>query len=95
MVKAAAAAAGHSPAEFSGHSLRAGFLTEAGQQNENSSRRRSRAGTRRSKWSPSMYVITSDFANTPDKPSCSFRGWRLVWFRGVGATTDGLDASRV
>ena len=35
VVKAAAAAAGHSPAEFSGHSLRAGFLTEAGRQNAN------------------------------------------------------------
>lgn len=35
IVKAAAQAAGYSPALFSGHSLRAGFLTEAGRQNAN------------------------------------------------------------
>lgn len=35
VVKAAAAAAGHPAEEFSGHSLRAGFLTEAGRQNAN------------------------------------------------------------
>ena len=35
VVKAAATAAGYSPAAFSGHSLRAGFLTEAGRQNAN------------------------------------------------------------
>lgn len=33
VVKQAAAAAGYDPAAFSGHSLRAGFLTEAGRQN--------------------------------------------------------------
>lgn len=35
IVKAAAHAAGYPPASFSGHSLRAGFLTEAGRQNAN------------------------------------------------------------
>jgi site-specific recombinase XerD len=35
VVKAAAAAAGYPPEAFSGHSLRAGFLTEAGRQNAN------------------------------------------------------------
>lgn len=35
VVKAAAAAAGYPPELFSGHSLRAGFLTEAGRQNAN------------------------------------------------------------
>ena len=35
VVKAAAVAAGYSPELFSGHSLRAGFLTEAGRQNAN------------------------------------------------------------
>lgn len=35
VVKAAAQAAGYPPALFSGHSLRAGFLTEAGRQNAN------------------------------------------------------------
>lgn len=35
VVKAAAAAAGQPAADFSGHSLRAGFLTEAGRQNAN------------------------------------------------------------
>lgn len=35
VVKAAAAAAGYDPRAFSGHSLRAGFLTEAGRQNAN------------------------------------------------------------
>lgn len=35
VVKAAASAAGYPPALFSGHSLRAGFLTEAGRQNAN------------------------------------------------------------
>lgn len=35
VVKAAAAAANYSPERFSGHSLRAGFLTEAGRQNAN------------------------------------------------------------
>ena len=35
VVKAAAAAAGYPPEMFSGHSLRAGFLTEAGRQNAN------------------------------------------------------------
>ncbi len=35
VVKAAALAAGYPPALFSGHSLRAGFLTEAGRQNAN------------------------------------------------------------
>jgi integrase len=35
VVKAAAIAAGYSPELFSGHSLRAGFLTEAGRQNAN------------------------------------------------------------
>jgi integrase len=35
IVKAAAQAAGYPPALFSGHSLRAGFLTEAGRQNAN------------------------------------------------------------
>jgi integrase len=35
VVKAAAFAAGYSPEFFSGHSLRAGFLTEAGRQNAN------------------------------------------------------------
>lgn len=35
VVKAAALAAGYSPEMFSGHSLRAGFLTEAGRQNAN------------------------------------------------------------
>lgn len=35
VVKAAAAAAGYLPELFSGHSLRAGFLTEAGRQNAN------------------------------------------------------------
>ena len=35
VVKAAATAAGHPPELFSGHSLRAGFLTEAGRQNAN------------------------------------------------------------
>ena len=35
VVKAAARAAGHPAQEFSGHSLRAGFLTEAGRQNAN------------------------------------------------------------
>ena len=35
VVKAAAIAAGYPPALFSGHSLRAGFLTEAGRQNAN------------------------------------------------------------
>lgn len=35
VVKAAAAAAGHPAEQFSGHSLRAGFLTEAGRQNAN------------------------------------------------------------
>ena len=35
VVTAAAAAAGYPPAAFSGHSLRAGFLTEAGRQNAN------------------------------------------------------------
>ena len=35
VVKAAATAAGHPAKEFSGHSLRAGFLTEAGRQNAN------------------------------------------------------------
>lgn len=35
VVKAAAIAAGYPPAVFSGHSLRAGFLTEAGRQNAN------------------------------------------------------------
>ena len=35
VVKAAARAAGYPPAMFSGHSLRAGFLTEAGRQNAN------------------------------------------------------------
>lgn len=35
VVKAAAAAAGYPPQAFSGHSLRAGFLTEAGRQNAN------------------------------------------------------------
>lgn len=34
-VKAAALAAGYPPEMFSGHSLRAGFLTEAGRQNAN------------------------------------------------------------
>lgn len=35
VVKAAAVAAGYPPETFSGHSLRAGFLTEAGRQNAN------------------------------------------------------------
>ena len=35
VVKAAAAAAGHPAEDFSGHSLRAGFLTEAGRHNAN------------------------------------------------------------
>lgn len=35
VVKAAAAAAGYDPRAFAGHSLRAGFLTEAGRQNAN------------------------------------------------------------
>ncbi|RYF12523.1 MAG: DNA recombinase [Oxalobacteraceae bacterium] len=35
VIKAAAAAAGYPPELFSGHSLRAGFLTEAGRQNAN------------------------------------------------------------
>lgn len=35
VVKAAAVAAGYSPELFSGHSLRSGFLTEAGRQNAN------------------------------------------------------------
>ena len=35
VVKAAAMAAGYPPGVFSGHSLRAGFLTEAGRQNAN------------------------------------------------------------
>jgi site-specific recombinase XerD len=35
VVKAAAAAAGYPPEVFAGHSLRAGFLTEAGRQNAN------------------------------------------------------------
>ena len=35
VVKTAAALAGYSPAQFSGHSLRAGFLTEAGRRNAN------------------------------------------------------------
>ena len=35
VVKHCAAAAGYDPALFSGHSLRAGFLTEAGRQNAN------------------------------------------------------------
>ena len=35
VVKGAAAAAGYSPELFAGHSLRAGFLTEAGRQNAN------------------------------------------------------------
>lgn len=35
VVKAAAAAAGYPPEAFAGHSLRAGFLTEAGRQNAN------------------------------------------------------------
>lgn len=35
VVKARAAAAGYEPARFAGHSLRAGFLTEAGRQGAN------------------------------------------------------------
>jgi hypothetical protein len=35
VVKARAAAAGYDPALFAGHSLRAGFLTEAGRQGAN------------------------------------------------------------
>jgi hypothetical protein len=55
---------------FSGHSLRAGFLTEAGRKNANLFKMREHSRPPRSTWSPNTSAIMSASGNMPAKGFC-------------------------
>ena len=70
MVKAATAAADYPAELFSSHSLRAGFLTEAGRRTPTCSRCGSIAGMPRSTWWRNMSGTRNPTVITPGKASC-------------------------